>query len=266
MIEIDAQGWLEEFLPKVTALAREAGDAIMAVYAGDFAVDYKHDTSPLTEADLASHHIIAQGLALLTPNWPILSEEAHPVSFDLRRSWRYFWMVDPLDGTKEFLSRNGEFTVNIALMDSSSPVLGVVFAPAIDQMYYAAKGLGAFKANKEGVIRIGAAEVGKGTLRVVVSRSHHSHDEDLDRFTSGIKNYELLPVGSSLKFCMVADGSAHIYPRTGPTMEWDTAAAHCIVEEAGGSVTDLNEKPLRYNKAVLRNPAFVAKAVTRLQS
>jgi 3'(2'), 5'-bisphosphate nucleotidase len=261
MIETQAANWLSELLPPIVALAREAGQEIMKVYSEvNPAVEYKRDNSPLTQADLASQRVIVGGLGRLTPEWPVLSEESAEISFDERRVWEYFWMVDPLDGTKEFLRRNGEFTVNIALMKSGQPILGVVYAPVIGQMYYAAKGAGAFRADGAAVVPIRTARAANGLTRVVVSRSHGSGEENLDRFVAGAEKCEFIPMGSSLKFCLVAEGAADIYPRTGPTMEWDTAAAHCIVEEAGGSVTDLDGNSMNYNKPVLLNPGFVARA------
>ena len=261
MIDIESENWLGDLLPHVVTVAREAGAAIMKIYDEvNPAVEYKVDNSPLTQADLASHHIIVNRLNQLSPEWPVLSEESKEIPFEQRSSWQYFWLVDPLDGTKEFLLRNGEFTVNIALIAKDTPILAVVCAPAMDKLYYAAKGAGAWKADREAVSRIRTAKSANGAMRVVVSRSHGSGEENLDRFTGGAQKCEFLPMGSSLKFCMVAEGAADIYPRTGPTMEWDTAAAHCIVREAGGTVTDLDGKPMRYNKPVLLNPGFVAKA------
>jgi 3'(2'), 5'-bisphosphate nucleotidase len=261
MIDTQAEDWLTDLLPHVVALAREAGQAILTVYNEvNPGVEYKRDNSPLTQADMASHHVILDGLTRLNPEWPVLSEESREIPFDQRSAWRYFWMVDPLDGTKEFLCRNGEFTVNIALMDCSVPILGVVFAPAIDKMYFAAKGAGAWKLDRETVLQIKAARAENCAPRVVVSRSHLSGEEDLDRFTAGAENCEFIPMGSSLKFCLVAEGAADIYPRIGPTMEWDTAAAHCIVEEAGGSVVALDGSAMIYNKLDLLNPGFVARA------
>jgi 3'(2'), 5'-bisphosphate nucleotidase len=261
MIDTSAQNWLRELLPHTVALAREAGGAIMKVYSEmNPSVEYKRDDSPLTQADLASNRIIVEGLTRLAPEWPVLSEESREIPFEQRRSWGYFWLVDPLDGTKEFLKRNGEFTVNIALIEGNAPILGVVYAPAIDRMYFAGKGAGAWKADLETVSAIRTGGPGNGTKRVVVSRSHGSGEENLDRFIGAAENCEFIPMGSSLKFCLVAEGAADIYPRTGPTMEWDTAAAHCIVEEAGGAVTGVDGNSLHYNKPVLLNPGFVAKA------
>lgn len=257
MMDIDAEDRLSDLLPGVIDLAREAGRAIIEVYAQvEPAVEYKRDNSPLTQADLASHQIIVEGLARLAPEWPVLSEESRETPFDRRREWQCFWLVDPLDGTKEFLRRNGEFTVNIALIKEGAPILGVVYAPAIDRLYYAACGLGAFKVEGGAVSPIHTAPLPSGTIRVVMSRSHGSGEENLDPFTGGAQ-CEFVSMGSSLKFCLVAEGSADVYPRTGPTMEWDTAAAQCVVEEAGGTVTDLEGNAMVYNKPVLLNPGFV---------
>lgn len=251
---------LGDLLPSIVELSRQAGRAIMTVYSEvDTAVEYKRDNSPLTQADLASHKIIVEALTALTPDWPVLSEESNEIPYNERSLWGYFWLVDPLDGTKEFLRRNGEFTVNIALMHNGAPILGVVYAPALDKMYFAAQGLGAFKEIGGVATPIKVAKVENGTVQIVASRSHRSQDENFDQFALGFEKYELVPMGSSLKFCLVAEGVAHVYPRTGPTMEWDTAAAHCIVEEAGGRVTDLEGSPLKYNKPVLLNPGFLAK-------
>jgi 3'(2'), 5'-bisphosphate nucleotidase len=258
MPDANSPSHLAELMPQVTALAREAGSAIMAIYDGEHpAVDYKHDKSPLTQADIASHSIVLAGLTRLTPDWPILSEESAEISFDRRSAWRHFWMVDPLDGTKEFLNRNGEFTVNIALIEVNAPILGVVFAPAIDRMYFAARGVGAFKLVAQVTSQIRAIRNDSSATRVIVSRSH---EDKLDRFTGVHSQCEFIAMGSSLKFCLVAEGAAHLYPRIGPTMEWDTAAAHCILEVAGGSIADMDGLPLTYNKPKLLNPGFLAKA------
>jgi 3'(2'), 5'-bisphosphate nucleotidase len=260
MIDTRGENWLGELLPHVVALAREAGHAIMTVY-GELspAVHYKQDNSPLTQADLASHCVILSGLAQLSPDWPVLSEEAAELPFDRRKSWRYFWLVDPLDGTKEFLRRNGEFTVNIALVEASAPILGVVYAPAFNKLYFAARRTGAHRADAEIVSPIRATQPINGITRAVVSRSHRSQDESLERLTGGAENCEFIAMGSSLKFCLIAEGSADIYSRIGPTMEWDTAAGHCILEEAGGFVTDFDGNSLHYNKPVLVNPGFLAR-------
>jgi 3'(2'), 5'-bisphosphate nucleotidase len=261
MIEGSGGNRLAELLPQVVELAREAGLAILKVYGEvDPAVEYKRDNSPLTQADLASHHVIACGLRSITPDWPVLSEESREIPFEQRRGWPLFWMVDPLDGTKEFLRRNGEFTVNIALIEKGAPILGVVYAPALGKLYYAARGHGAWKQEGGAALPIRAAKATNGASRVVVSRSHGSGEESLDRFTGAVERCEFVPMGSSLKFCLVAEGLADLYPRSGPTMEWDTAAAHCILKEAGGSVTGIDGEPFVYNKPSLLNPGFLASA------
>jgi 3'(2'), 5'-bisphosphate nucleotidase len=254
---------LRELLPQVVQLARQAGEAVMRVYAEvNPAVEYKRDNSPLTEADLASQHIIEEGLRRIAPEWPILSEESKEIPFEERSGWQRFWLVDPLDGTKEFLKRNGEFTVNIALMEEGRPILGVVYAPAMDRMYYAARGAGAWKAEGGSAAEIRIGRAAHGRTRVVTSRSHASMEDNLGPYTGGDAACEFVTMGSSLKFCLVAEGAADVYPRTGPTMEWDTAAAQCVVEQAGGTVTDIEGNPMIYNKPVLLNPGFVARGET----
>jgi 3'(2'), 5'-bisphosphate nucleotidase len=210
------------------------------------------DHSPLTQADLVSHRILKSGLSRLAPQLPVLSEESAEVPFDERKCWRHFWMIDPLDGTKEFLRRTGEFTVNIALIENDRPVLGVVYAPVIDKLYFAARGNGSYRMDGKVTTPIKIAAKTERT-RFVVSRDHAS---ELDQ----TKGCEVVVMGSSLKFCLIAEGSADVYPRHGATMEWDTAAAQCILEEAGGSVTDLEGNVLKYNKQVLLNSGFVARA------
>lgn len=258
VIDIGSNSWLSGLLPQVISLAREAGEAIMTLY-GEEAVETraKHDGSELTQADLASDKILLHGLAQVSPQLPVLSEESAEIPFDQRGSWEYFWMIDPLDGTKEFVNRNGDFTVNIALIEKNRPVLGTVYAPAKGKLYFAARGEGAYKIEGGTVSQIRVAQVAPRTMRVVISRSH---EEDLDRFVERIEDCQLSRMGSSLKLCLVAEGDAHLYPRTGPTMEWDTAAAQCILEEAGGSIEDLEGNSLTYNKCNLRNPGFLAMA------
>ena len=245
------------FLKPVIALAREAGQRITEIYHSDFRIGAKEDNSPLTAADLASHHCLTEGLESLRPKYPVLSEEASVFSFEQRACWETFWLIDPLDGTKEFIARNGEFTVNIALIHRHEPVLGVIYAPAMDLCYFAAEGCGAFK-------QVGAAEPkpirvrpqAPPAVRVVGSRSHGTLA--LRLYLSRLGRHELTSIGSSLKFGLVAEGRADIYPRVGPTSEWDTAAGHCLVKEAGGAVTDLTGEPLRYNtKESTRNPYFL---------
>jgi 3'(2'), 5'-bisphosphate nucleotidase len=260
MIDIQAENWLRELLPHVARLAREAGDAIMAVYSEENPkVEYKQDNSPLTQADLASHHVILNGLHRLSPDWPILSEESLQIPFDQRKLWQYFWMVDPLDGTREFLRRSGEFTVNIALMQGNAPILGAVYAPAIDKLYFAARGSGAYKVERDVVSQIKVSRPQNAAKRTVVSRSHETHGESIGAVAGAEQSCEFIAMGSSLKFCLVAEGAADLYPRMGPTMEWDTAAAHCILDEAGGFITDLDGNPMHYNKPELRNSGFLAR-------
>jgi len=248
---------LELLMPQVVALARIAGDAIMEIYSQEnFGTTYKENDSPLTHADLAAHRLIIEQLQALTPNLPTLSEESKSVPYENRQNWDSFWLIDPLDGTKEFIKRNGEFTVNIALIKNGEPLLGVVHAPALNITYWAAKGFGAFKRSPEGMTQqIRVSDYREGTLKIVASRSHAG--ESLTQFLATIDNYECVSMGSSLKLCLVAEGTAHLYPRLGPTMEWDVAAAHCVVTEAGGSLTDLASDTLRYNKPNLLNPYFM---------
>lgn len=244
------------YLTALIVVAAEAGAAILDIYNTDFEVSYKEDLSPLTIADQRSHSIILTRLQALVSQFPVLSEEGKTISYDERKGWEYFWLVDPLDGTKEFVKRNGEFTVNIALISGDAPVMGVVHAPALNVTYFAASGGGAFRRRDQGEPeRIRVSDFRGETLRVVGSRSHAG--EALERFLSGLPPHELLSMGSSLKLCLVAEGSAHLYPRLGPTMEWDTAAAQCIVEEAGGLVTDFSGNRLRYNKENLLNANFI---------
>jgi 3'(2'), 5'-bisphosphate nucleotidase len=249
-------------LADLVTLAREAGDAIMAVYQGDFAVQTKGDASPLTEADLRAEAIIQAGLARLFPDVAVWSEEAAQPAARVER----FFLVDPLDGTKEFVQRNGEFTVNIALIDHGRPVAGVVVAPALAQAFWAAEGEGAWGQEGSAPPRAlkAAACPAEGALRVVGSRSHGS-----EATTQWLQNlgrpFEFVAVGSSLKICRVAEGQADLYPRLGPTSQWDIAAAHAILAVAGGAVVDLQGQELRYglDREVL-NPYFVAVADRRL--
>ncbi len=234
-----------------------AGAAIMRVYDGDFAVRRKADDTPLTLADLESQRILLDGLTRLTPDVPVLSEEASHAPWSERRGWRECWLVDPLDGTREFVKRNGEFTVNVALIVEHEPVLGIVAAPALGLSYWGAAGLGAFRA------RVGEAETRiriaprHAPIRIVGSRSHSTPQTDayLGKFAS----YELTAIGSSLKFCVVAEGAADLYPRFGPTSEWDTAAGQAVLEADGGQVTRPDGHRLRYNcRETLLNGDFLA--------
>lgn len=244
-------------LEQMLVLARRAGDAILDVYQQNFEVEQKADSSPLTEADLASHRIICQGLAELDPETPVLSEESAEIPFFERSQWTEYWLVDPLDGTKEFVNRNGEFTVNIALIRNHVPVMGVVHVPVSGQTYFGARGMGAFRRDGDTVAKkIFTRQPAAKTLVVVGSRSHAN--PDLENRLGRIGPYQLVSMGSSLKFCLVAEGKADFYPRLGPTSEWDTAAAQAVVEAAGGRVIMLDGKPLPYNrKESLLNPNFL---------
>jgi len=250
---------LAELVEPAVALARMAGDAIMEVYATDFDVQAKDDDSPLTQADMASHRVIDAGLRELTPDIPIISEESGLPSFDERSKWPVYWLIDPLDGTKEFVNRNGEFTVNIALIEGRRPVLGVVHVPVSSKTYTGCEGIGAAVRESGGGSRtINVARESAQPIRVVGSRSHRG--ASLDAFLARLGEVEMLPMGSSLKFCVVAEGGADIYPRLGPTSEWDTAAAQAVVEQAGGAVLELDGSPLAYNaKDDILNPHFLVR-------
>jgi len=251
------------YLPAIIDIAEQAGQAILAVYQQDnaaFNITGKADDSPLTAADLAAHQLIVKALTALTPELPILSEEAADISWDIRQRWQRYWLVDPLDGTKEFIKRNGEFTVNIALIDNGEPVLGVIHAPVLAKTYYAAKGEGAFLKQQTTVIPIKANTTSaKQLVKVVGSRSHPS--PDLAGYLAQFAQHEMVPVGSSLKFCLVAEGSADVYPRFGPTMQWDTGAGHIIALEAGATVSFDGIASKVYQRENLRNPNFIVSAV-----
>ena len=244
-------------LPAVITLAKQAGAAILDVYSRQIEVTSKADQSPLTLADLRSHEIIVAGLRSLTPDVPVLSEEASDIPFEVRRKWQRYWLVDPLDGTKEFVSRNGEFTVNIALVENHVATMGIVYVPVKDTLYAGVVGDGAFRqVGSEPRIAIATHSPPPSELRVVGSRSHGA--DSLDSYLSLLGPHRLLKVGSSLKFCLVAEGAADLYPRFGPTSEWDTAAAQAVIEAAGGAVVTRDGKPLRYNtKANILNPDFL---------
>jgi 3'(2'), 5'-bisphosphate nucleotidase len=245
------------FKKDLLTIARDAGAAIMDIYQNDdFGVEAKSDDSPLTKADLAAHKVIVNGLNDLEHTYPIISEESCEISWTQRKNWHRYWLVDPLDGTKEFIKRNGEFTVNIALIEHGEPIIGVVYAPAKDDMYYGERDCGA-ELNGEA---ISVAQEEPDTLRVVGSRSHPS-EETIAWLEQQGKPYELVPMGSSLKICLVAQGDADVYPRLGPTSEWDTGAAHAVLNAAGGIVTEVDGSPLKYNqKESFLNPYFIAKS------
>lgn len=242
----------------IIEIAHLAGAAIMEIYQRDFDVETKADSSPLTEADLAAHNIIVTGLAKVS-DLPVLSEESASIDWQTRQQWQEYWLVDPLDGTKEFIKKNGEFTVNIALIRDQKPVFGVVYAPALDTTYVGDAQTGATKisATDKQNITVKAHQSGD-VWQVVGSRSHQS--PEIQQYLAKLDGEtELVAMGSSLKLCLVAEGKAHIYPRLGPTSEWDTAAAQAVVEAAGGSVTQYPDNtPLLYNtKETLLNPYFV---------
>ena len=248
---------LENLIEPIVDIAVDAGKAILEVYATEFDVQEKSDESPLTQADLASHRRIVAGLAVLTPEIPIISEEDGLPEFDERRHWPRYWLIDPLDGTKEFVSRNGEFTVNIALIDANRPIFGVVHVPVQDKTYIGCEGHGAqLRSGGESPVAIRVAEHSNAPVRVVGSRSHRG--ASLDAYLERLGDTDMVPMGSSLKFCVVAEGRADIYPRLGPTSEWDTGAAQAVVEQAGGQVLQLDGKPLSYNeKPEILNPFFI---------
>jgi 3'(2'), 5'-bisphosphate nucleotidase len=242
----------------IVAIAKEAGNAIMQIYKQDFEVGYKQDNSPLTLADKKANDIIKNGLNQLPVNLPILSEEGDDTPYKDRKHWEYFWLVDPLDGTKEFVKKNGEFTVNIALIHKNTPVLGVVYAPALGACYWAKQDDGAFKDGQR--LPLKTADK-RDTYKIVASRSHMS--DETQTFIDAIdtqKEKELISIGSSLKICLVAEGEADIYPRLGPTMEWDTGAAHAIINESSCSLiryTKIFNYQHPYNKKSLLNDYFI---------
>lgn len=243
----------------IIAIAQKAGDVIMEIYRKDFSVEYKDDKSPLTKADQKANDVIVNGLNALSVQFPIFSEEGKLTPYEERKDWEYFWMVDPLDGTKEFIKKNDEFTVNIALIHNNFPVLGVVYAPALNEMYWAKQGEGAFKNTVRLPIVINEAP--EINLTVVASKSHLSEETKacIDKLRKTTKDLLFVSKGSSLKLVMVAEGSADVYPRLAPTMEWDTAAAHAIILEAKKQVYNYtNNQPLVYNKEAPINPWFIA--------
>lgn len=249
---------LKELLPVAIRAAQEASREILDVYnSGDFQAEAKGDNSPLTLADKKGHLRIA-GI-LKETNLSILSEEGRSIPYDERKHWEYFWMVDPLDGTKEFIKRNGEFTVNIALIHKTTPVLGVVAVPVTGEVFYAANGEGAWlrkNGEDQKLSKRKAVDLKKSGLRVVASRSHMN--DETRSFIGALQNPELVSKGSSLKFMLVAEGKADVYPRYAPTMEWDTAAAHAVVKETGAKVLQFGkEEELQYNKENLLNPFFL---------
>ncbi|PDH34629.1 MAG: 3'(2'),5'-bisphosphate nucleotidase [OM182 bacterium MED-G28] len=258
--------WNDNQLDTLLRIAKTAGNAILSVYrrAGDIDVTIKDDNSPLTEADRDAHEIIIAELKRFTPSIPILSEESDGISVDERLSWSRYWLVDPLDGTKEFIKRNGEFTVNIALINNGAPELGIVHVPVTNISYLGKTGVGAWKVAATGeadAISITNFDLNPGQVRIVASRSHSGDllDQLINTMEAELGKAEVVSMGSSLKICLLAEGKADIYPRLAPTSEWDTAAAHAVLAAAGGDIVDTEFQALRYNqKESMLNPHFIA--------
>ena len=246
----------DELREVVIAIARDAATGILAVYDSEFAIEHKDDRSPLTAADLASHHCIVAGLQALTPGIPVLSEESKDRDIAARREWRTLWLVDPLDGTREFIKRNGEFTVNIALIEDGVATFGVIQQPVTGALWHGAPGAGAFRREGDADTEIHVRIPATAPLRIAASRSHR--DERTQALLDALGG-EAVACGSSLKFCRIAEGGIDLYPRFGPTSEWDTAAGQAILEAAGGAVLDPRGRPFRYNqREILLNGDFVA--------
>lgn len=250
-------------IEEIISLAKIAGNEIMEIYKQDFDIEYKDDNSPLTIADKKSNTVIMEWLKKLTPNIPILSEEEKAISYDERKKWNMFWCVDPLDWTKEFIKKNGEFTVNIALIKNNKPILWVIYSPVLWDIYRAEEEKWAYKENKIWAkIKLSQRKKKKtDTIKIVASRSHRweAMDEYILKLEDKYDNIEYVSAGSSLKFCLLAEWKADIYPRFVPTMEWDTAAGDIILRETGGEIIDLeSEDQLLYNKENLRNNYFIA--------
>ena len=244
-------------IEQLIGISKEAGKAILEVYNSDFDYQVKEDSSPLTKADTLSNNIICKGLQRITPEIPILSEENSNIPFGIRTSWEHYWLVDPLDGTKEFIKKNGEFTTNIALIRDQKPIFGLIHLPVKKHTYWGCEDKGSFFLDRTNNIRkINVSTNNDDPIRIAASRSHPS--EELTDLLDKIKNYKLLEVGSSLKFCLIASGEADIYPRFGPTSEWDTAAGEAIARFAGGSIVDFENNNIIYNKGEnLINPYFL---------
>jgi len=249
---------IQSYLDAVRNLACMAGEKILEVYQTEFTVEDKEDQTPVTAADIAANKIILTGLNKLTPDIPVISEEEGLAPFGERSKWTRYWLIDPLDGTREFIKKNGEFTVNIALIENQKSVLGVVYAPVLQLMYYGLKGGGSFKTSAHNQAeRIHVDKHCAKPIRVAGSQSFTSND--FISFVRNLPECQVINLGSALKSCLVAEGGADVYPRFGLTSEWDTAATQCILEEAGGYLVDMNLQPLRYNtKESLLNPHFLA--------
>jgi 3'(2'), 5'-bisphosphate nucleotidase len=252
---------LRLLLPQVIDISHSAGRRILEIYDAGFEVETKSDGSPLTSADKGSHNYIVSALSKLTPDIPMVSEESSAIDYSERRQWREYWLIDPLDGTKEFVKRSGEFTVNIALMQNNVPTLGVVHTPVKGWTHWGYKDGGAWlKHDATDPVRIQARQYEGGKATVVASRSHGRGrlQAFLDTLSNKEGPYDLANMGSALKICLVAEGSGDIYPRFGPTGEWDTAAADIVLSEAGGRLVGCDMKQLKYNKEILLNPSFLA--------
>lgn len=244
----------------IIEIAIEAGKVVEKVAETAFNVTIKSDNTPVTEADIASHNYITESLARLYPEIPILSEENCSVSVEERQSWKKYFLIDPIDGTKEFIKQNGQYAVLISLMENNRPTLGVIHAPVFKETWYAVKGKGAFKLNPDGQSTpISVSSAPKDEVKVAVSASHLSKRTS-EYMEKEFNSYETHPIGSAIKFCRIAEGKVDIYPRLGPTSEWDTAAGEIILEEAGGGIVQFEDtnKKLEYNKESLRNPWFIA--------
>ncbi|HSS63824.1 MAG TPA: 3'(2'),5'-bisphosphate nucleotidase CysQ [Gammaproteobacteria bacterium] len=253
----------DRLIRSVIGISKRAADVIMAIYSTPFGVRHKSDHSPVTEADMASDALINQALTRLTPGRPVLSEESECPPFELRSKWQRYWLVDPLDGTQDFVSRRGDFTINVALVKGHVPVLGVIYVPEKESCYYARAGGGAYRMDREGgPSRLRVKDKAENPIRVVTSRSRRN--PMTGAFIESLGEVRIERMGSALKSCRVAEGGADVYPGFSRTSEWDTAAAQCIVEEAGGKMIDFDGRPLRYNtRAGLRNPGFLAVGDTR---
>jgi 3'(2'), 5'-bisphosphate nucleotidase len=255
-----ADHW-QQWIEPVVALAKLAGDSALKYFklsSEQMNVGYKQDHTYITNADLEAHHILQQGLQKLTPMWPILSEEGVISPWELRRHWLRYWLLDPIDGTRGFVEQCEEFTVNVALIDQRQAVLGVVYAPALKLCYYAARGCGVFKqVDKQIPEAIHSAAMNWHAFKILFGR--YLHSPRMPELFKQVPGCEVVSLNSSLKFCWIAEGKGDVYPRFGDTSEWDTAAAQCVLEQAGGAVVDLEGKALQYNaKESLINPAFIA--------
>lgn len=260
---------------KLKEIILRAGDLVMEIYAKDIHVEYKEDDSPLTQADLAANEFICRSLQEISPQIPIISEESTQIPFEQREAWEYYWCIDPIDGTKEFIEKNGEFTINIALLHHNIPIFSLVYAPVLEVLYYATKGEGAFKQSKDQTQRLPLKKEQESACVALISRSRHTPktQEFIDALLECKERVSSRAVGSSLKFCIMAEGAGEIYPKFSQTMEWDTAAAHLILQESGGEIFiyDARLSPceylsdrvkelrvLEYNKEELENPHFIA--------